>query len=93
MKCFEITAKMLAIGMANAVAVTSPEKIFLFGGLIKAGDLLMTPLKKYFEDISAIEVPELKSKNSNEIISTIKSFMAYINNQINLLWKTTINIL
>ena len=42
-------------------------------------------LKKYFEDISAIEVPELKSKNSNEIISTIKSFMAYINNQINFL--------
>ncbi|MDD3668259.1 MAG: ROK family protein [Bacteroidales bacterium] len=50
LKCFEITAKMLAIGMANAVAVTSPEKIFLFGGLIKAGDLLMTPLKKYFEE-------------------------------------------
>lgn len=50
LKCFEITAKMLAIGMANAVAVTSPEKIFLFGGLTKAGDLLMTPLKKYFEE-------------------------------------------
>ena len=50
LKCFEITAKMLAIGMANAVAVTSPEKIFLFGGLTKAGDLLMKPLKKYFEE-------------------------------------------
>lgn len=50
LKCFEITAKMLAIGMANAVAVTSPEKIFIFGGLTKAGDLLMTPLKKYFEE-------------------------------------------
>ncbi|MDD4739863.1 MAG: ROK family protein [Bacteroidales bacterium] len=50
LKCFEITAKMLAIGMANAVAVTSPEKIFLFGGLTKAGDLLMNPLKKYFEE-------------------------------------------
>jgi glucokinase len=50
LKCFEITAKMLAIGMANAVAVTSPEKIFLFGGLIKSGNLLMKPLKKYFEE-------------------------------------------
>ena len=50
LKCFEITAKMLAIGMANAVAVTSPEKIFIFGGLTKAGDLLMIPLKKYFEE-------------------------------------------
>lgn len=49
-KCFDITAKMLAIGIANAVAVTSPQKIFLFGGLTKAGDLLMTPLKKYFEE-------------------------------------------
>lgn len=50
LKCYDITAKMLAIGMANAVAVTSPEKIFLFGGLTKSGDLLMTPLKKYFEE-------------------------------------------
>ncbi len=50
LKCFDITAKMLAIGMANAVAITSPEKIFLFGGLTKSGDLLMTPLKKYFEE-------------------------------------------
>lgn len=49
-KCFDITAKMLAIGMANAVAVTSPGKIFLFGGLTKAGDLLMIPLKRYFEE-------------------------------------------
>ena len=49
-KCFDITAKMLAVGMANAVAITSPEVIFLFGGLTKAGDLLMIPLKKYFEE-------------------------------------------
>ena len=41
---------MLAFGMANTVAITSPEKIFLFGGLTKAGDLLMIPLKKYFEE-------------------------------------------
>ncbi len=50
LKCFEITAKMLAIGIANAVAITSPEKVFLFGGLTKSGDLLMKPLKKYFEE-------------------------------------------
>lgn len=50
LQCFDVAAKMLAIGMANAVAVTSPKKIFLFGGLTKAEDILMIPLKKYFEE-------------------------------------------
>jgi len=49
-RCFNITAKMLGIGIANAVAITSPKVVFLFGGLTKSGDLLMKPLKKYFEE-------------------------------------------
>lgn len=50
LEIYDYTAKMLAIGLANAVAITSPEKIFLFGGLSKSGNLLLNPLKKYFED-------------------------------------------
>lgn len=50
LKCFDVTAKVLAIGMANAVAITSPKKIFLFGGLTKSGEILLKPLRKYFEE-------------------------------------------
>lgn len=44
------TAKRLAFSLANAVAITSPEAIFLFGGMARAGDLLLGPTKKYFEE-------------------------------------------
>jgi Transcriptional regulator/sugar kinase len=50
LKCFDVTAKILAVGMANAVAITSPKKIFLFGGLTKSGETLLKPLRKYFEE-------------------------------------------
>lgn len=50
LECIDLTAKMLAIGVANAVAVTSPKKIIFSGGLSKAGDLLLTPFKAYLEE-------------------------------------------
>jgi glucokinase len=43
------TAEKLGFALANAVAITSPSHIFLFGGLAKAGDLLLQPLRGYFE--------------------------------------------
>ncbi|WP_421751330.1 ROK family protein [Croceimicrobium sp.] len=46
----DYTAKRLAFSLANAVAITSPEAIFLFGGMARAGDLLLGPTKKYFEE-------------------------------------------
>ena len=50
LECIDLTAKMLAIGLANAVAITSPQKIIFSGGLSQAGDLLLNPLKKYLEE-------------------------------------------
>lgn len=50
LECVDITAQMLAIGVANAAAVTSPKKVIFSGGLSKAGDLLLVPFKKYFEE-------------------------------------------
>lgn len=50
LKCIDLTARMLAIGVANAVAITSPKKIIFSGGLSKAGDLLLTPFKAYLEE-------------------------------------------
>ena len=40
---------MLGEALANIVAITSPEAIFLMGGLTKAGDLLFTPTKEHME--------------------------------------------
>ena len=43
LEAFEYTGKILGLILANAVAVTSPEAIFLFGGLALAGDLIFKP--------------------------------------------------
>ena len=39
---------MLGFSLANSVAYTSPEAIFLFGGLIRAGELLFKPTRDSF---------------------------------------------
>lgn len=47
---FDYTAQILGQSLADAVAVTSPQAIILFGGLAKAGDILLQPTKKYMEE-------------------------------------------
>lgn len=48
---FDYTAEILALAIVNAVVVTSPEAVFLFGGLARAGKLLMDPLNKYVDKL------------------------------------------
>jgi len=48
-KAFEYTGRILGEKLADTVLHTSPEAIFLFGGLAEAGDYLLTPTKKYME--------------------------------------------
>ncbi len=48
-EAFEQTGKVLGMALANAVAITSPQAIFLFGGLAKAGKYLLEPTKRYME--------------------------------------------
>ena len=43
------TGKTLGLALANSVAFSSPEAIFLFGGPVNAGDLLFQPLREAFE--------------------------------------------
>jgi len=47
---FDFTAKVLGLALANAVCITSPSHIFLFGGPVKAGRFLLEPLQNYMED-------------------------------------------
>jgi glucokinase len=46
---FNYTGEMLGFALANSVAYTSPEAIFLFGGLAQSGELLFNPTVMSFE--------------------------------------------
>ncbi len=50
LQVFDFTANVLGISLADAVAILSPEAIFLFGGLANAGDLILQPTKEYMEE-------------------------------------------
>ncbi|MFZ2286810.1 MAG: ROK family protein [Bacteroidales bacterium] len=45
------TARMIALGIANAVIFSSPETIFLFGGLAQAGEAIFEPVRKYANEL------------------------------------------
>jgi glucokinase len=49
LRTFDVTARWLAIGLANAIAITTPQMIVLCGGIARSGELLMDPLKNHFE--------------------------------------------
>lgn len=46
---FEFTGKILGQSLADFVAFSAPEAIVLFGGLSKAGDLILNPIKEHME--------------------------------------------
>jgi glucokinase len=46
LEAFEYTGNILGQTLADSVAYTSPEVIFLFGGLAKSGDLILEPTRR-----------------------------------------------
>lgn len=46
---FQYTGKILGQSLADFVAFSAPEAIVFFGGLSKAGDLIMNPIKESME--------------------------------------------
>jgi glucokinase len=50
LKAFNYTGRILGMKLADVVTFSSPEAIFLFGGLVKSGTLIFEPTKKYMED-------------------------------------------
>jgi len=46
---YTFTGKILGEALANFVMFSSPEAIILFGGLTKAGDLIMKPTREHME--------------------------------------------
>lgn len=47
---YERTGYLLGISAANAVAFSSPEAVFLMGGPVQAGEVLIRPLIRSFEE-------------------------------------------
>lgn len=48
-EALDYTAEILAFGIVNSISFSSPEAIFLFGGLAQAGELLFAPTRKYVD--------------------------------------------
>jgi glucokinase len=46
---FDFTGQILGLSLANFVMFSSPEAIILFGGLTKAGDLILKPTRENME--------------------------------------------
>lgn len=46
---YQFTGKILGMALANFVMFSSPEAIILFGGMTKAGELILKPTREHLE--------------------------------------------
>lgn len=79
---FEFTGKILGRALANFVMFSSPEAIILFGGLTKAGDLILKPTREHLE-ANVIQIFENKVKI---LVSHLKESDAAILGASALMW-------
>lgn len=80
---FEYTGKILGLALANFVMFSSPEAIVLFGGLTKAGDLILKPTRESMEE-HLIQVFQNKVKI---LVSHLKESDAAILGASALVWE------
>ena len=80
---FEFTGKILGMALANFVMFSSPEAIILFGGLTKAGELLLKPTRESMEN-NLIKIFQNKVKI---LVSHLKESDAAILGASALVWK------
>ncbi len=79
---FDFTGQILGLSLANFVMFSSPEAIILFGGLTKAGDLLLKPTREHME-ANLIQVFQNKVKI---LVSHLKEADAAILGASALVW-------
>lgn len=82
-KVFEYTGNILGMALANFVMFSSPQAIILFGGLTKAGDLLMKPVR---ESMERNLLPIFKNK-VQLLFSELKESDAAILGASSLVWE------
>ncbi len=80
---FEYTGKILGMALANFVMFSSPEAIVLFGGLTKAGELILKPTREHME-ANLIQVFQNKVKI---LVSHLKESDAAILGASALVWE------
>lgn len=73
-RIYDFTGKMLGEACANFAAFSVPEAFVFFGGLTKAGDLLMKPLKEAY-DKNVLKIYKGKAKF---LISTLDGSSAAV---------------
>ncbi|MFY7840661.1 MAG: ROK family protein [Lacibacter sp.] len=83
-KIFEFTGEVLGEALANFVMFSSPEAIVLFGGLTKAGDLILKPTVRAME---ANLLPIFQNK-VRVIFSDLKEADAAILGASALVWES-----
>jgi len=79
---FDFTGGVLGMALANFVMFSSPEAIILFGGLTKAGDLILKPTREHMES-NLIQVFQNKVKI---LVSHLKESDAAILGASALVW-------
>lgn len=80
---YRFTGEILGMALANFIMFSSPEAIILFGGLCKAGDLLLNPTREHME---ANLLPIFKNK-VKLIFSELKESDAAILGASALVWE------
>jgi glucokinase len=80
---FEFTGKVLGMALANFVMFSSPEAVILFGGLTKAGELILRPTREHME-ANLIQVFQNKVKI---LVSHLKESDAAILGASALAWE------
>ena len=83
-RIFEFTGQILGESLANFIMFSSPEAIILFGGLTKAGNLLLNPTRKHME---ANLLPIFQNK-VKLLFSELKEADAAILGASALMWKS-----
>lgn len=90
LEAYNYTSNILGLKLADAAAVTSPEAIFLFGGLAKAGDILVEATKKCFEQYLypgfkgkiEIKLSELMDRNAAVLGSSALVWSEIVNHEL-----------
>ncbi|HET6225654.1 MAG TPA: ROK family protein [Bacteroidia bacterium] len=82
-EAFDYTGKILGLALANSVAYTSPQAIFLFGGLALSDQLIFKPTIKSFEE----NLLHIYKDKISILPSQLKENTAPILGAASLIWK------
>jgi glucokinase len=86
-EAFNYTGDILGLALANSVAYTSPEAIFLFGGLALSGSFIFNPTIESFER----NLLSIYKNKINILPSKLKENDAALLGSASLIWKELAN--